>query len=96
MPHRFAHHSTHRPRISILRSFLGLFVATTLLPTVARAQENGAPVRRVISIDDHPRVDGLRFNFRDRLALGRFATGVCGDLHGAAIGGVGVRAARAR
>ena len=37
-----------------------------LSSTVARAQENGAPVWRVISIDDHPRVGGLRFNFRDR------------------------------
>lgn len=57
--------------MSIHRAFLGLIAAATLLPTAARAQESGAResnarVRRVLSIGNHPRVDGLRINFRDR------------------------------
>lgn len=55
----------------IHRELLGLIAATTLLPIWARAQDSGAqgsgaPVRHVISIGNHPRVDGLRINFRDR------------------------------
>jgi len=45
---------------------LRLLAAAVLLPTVAIAQESGPRVRRVISIGDHPRVDGVRLNFRDR------------------------------
>lgn len=56
--------------MSIRRQLLAVLAATALLPalvpTLARAQESGAPVRRVISIGNHPRVDGLRLNFRDR------------------------------
>lgn len=64
------HHSTIGPHISLRRPLRGLLVAfafvPTLVPTLARAQESGSPVRRVISIGNHPRVDGLRINFRDR------------------------------
>ncbi len=56
--------------MSLHRSFLLLVAVTALvpalLPTITRAQESGAPVRRVISIGNYPRVDGLRLNFRDR------------------------------
>lgn len=52
--------------MSIHRSLLGLIAATALVPTLAHSQESGTPVRRVISIGNHPRVDGLRLNFRDR------------------------------
>jgi hypothetical protein len=37
-----------------------LSIAPTLLA------QRGAPVRRIISIGNHPRVDGVRINFRDR------------------------------
>ena len=59
--------SLRRPLLGLL---IGLLVAFTLvsalMPSLGHAQVSGAPVRRVISIGNHPRVDGLRINFRDR------------------------------
>ena len=45
--------------MSIHRSLLGLLAVTALVPTRALAQESGAPGRRVISIGNYPRVDGI-------------------------------------
>ena len=48
-----------------LRSFAAAALALlAVAPTLAA--QRGAPVRRIISIGHHPRVDGLRLNFRDK------------------------------
>lgn len=67
-------------------------VATLALLHVASAHElaaqHGAPVRRIISIGHHPRVDGIRINFRDReLELVRGANITVWTPHDGYIGG---------
>lgn len=52
-------------RLTPLRA-AALLAALCALPAIARAQDDGPRTRYVISIGDHPRVDGLRINFRDR------------------------------
>lgn len=52
-------------RITLLRTLVATATLVSL-PAVAIAQEDGPRTRRVLSIGDHPRVDGLRINFRDR------------------------------
>lgn len=43
----------------------GLTVASAALSPDVSAQSRGAPVRYIISIGNHPRVDGIRLNYRD-------------------------------
>ena len=43
-----------------------LALAVALAAPVALAQDSGSSTRKVISIGNPPRVDGLRINFRDR------------------------------
>ena len=45
-------------------SAAAMLAIAALAPTLSA--QRGAPVRRVLSIGNHPRVDGLRLNFRDR------------------------------
>jgi hypothetical protein len=52
--------------MSLRRSLLGAVLAAAAIPALAAAQDSGAPTRYVLSIGHHPRVDGLRLNFRDR------------------------------
>jgi hypothetical protein len=51
--------------MSIRLSLLGAVVAATL-PALATAQDSDARTHYAISIGHHPRVDGIRLNFRDR------------------------------
>ena len=53
----------HAPRLAARLLALSLVVA---IPGLASAQGSGTPTRKVISIGNYPRVDGLRINFRDR------------------------------
>lgn len=52
--------------MSLRRSLLGAVLAAATIPALATAQDSDARTRYVLSIGHHPRVDGLRLNFRDR------------------------------
>lgn len=52
--------------MSLRHSFLAAATLAAALPVVAIAQPRDADTRYVISIGHHPRVDGIRINFRDR------------------------------
>lgn len=59
------------PNTFLIRSVAAGLIACAFAPSAAQAQddrreESSTPVRRVISIGNYPRVDGLRINFRDR------------------------------
>lgn len=49
----------------LLRTSAAAMLAVAAIAPTLSAQR-GAPVRRIISIGHHPRVDGLRLNFRDK------------------------------
>lgn len=51
--------------ICFLRTSAAAMLAVAAIAPTLSAQR-GAPVRRIISIGHHPRVDGLRLNFRDK------------------------------
>lgn len=52
--------------MSLRRPLLGALAVALTLPALAHAQDSGARTRYVLSIGHHPRVDGIRLNFRDR------------------------------
>lgn len=59
------------PNTFLIRSVAAGLIACAFALSAAQAQddqreESSTPVRRVISIGNYPRVDGLRINFRDR------------------------------
>lgn len=53
-------------RVLAARALLAAGLCALPSPAALAAQEGATHTRRVISIGNHPRVDGLRINFRDR------------------------------
>ncbi len=52
--------------MSLTRSFVRVVLVAASLPALASAQGRDSGTRHILSIGGHPRVDGIRINFRDR------------------------------